>query len=167
MCVTEAWPPNAQRARELLAPRGVEIHIPSGDGSLPFPDRSFELVTARHPVRPPWTEIHRVLVPGGHYFAQHAGPASAFELIEFLLGPRPNDRLARNPDREAATAESRLPHPIRGTVRGALNAAPHRGRTLSVRACRGPGVRRPATRVMTPRSGHGSCGQANVPVLAG
>ncbi|HVX47435.1 MAG TPA: SAM-dependent methyltransferase, partial [Mycobacteriales bacterium] len=25
MCVTESWPPNAQRARERLGPRGAEI----------------------------------------------------------------------------------------------------------------------------------------------
>jgi hypothetical protein len=105
MCVTEAWPPNAQRARELLAARGVEIHETSDDGGLPFPDRSLELVTARHPVSPPWTEIHRVLVPGGHYFAQHVGPASAFELIEFFLGPLPDQPSGRDPYREAAVAE--------------------------------------------------------------
>ena len=106
MCVTESWPPNAQRARELLAPRGVEIHETSGDDRLPFADGSFELVTARHPVSPPWTEIHRVLQPGGHYFAQHVGPASAFELIEFFIGPQPKHRSARDPSREIAAAES-------------------------------------------------------------
>jgi SAM-dependent methyltransferase len=105
MCVTEAWPPNAQRARQLLAARGVEIHATGDDGGLPFPDRSFDLVTARHPVRPPWTEIHRVLVPGGHYFAQHVGPGSAFELIEFFLGPLPDYVSSRDPYREAAAAE--------------------------------------------------------------
>jgi SAM-dependent methyltransferase len=105
MCVTEAWPPNAQRARELLAPRDVEIHETCDDGGLPFPDRAFELVTARHPVSPQWMEIHRVLVPGGHYFAQHVGPRSAFELIEFFLGPLPDQRSGRDPSRESAAAE--------------------------------------------------------------
>lgn len=105
MCVTEAWPPNAERARALLGPRGVEVHEARPDGALPFPDESFELVTARHPVQPDWPEIRRVLVPGGHYFAQHVGPASAFELIEFLLGPLPEHRQGRDPRREAAEAE--------------------------------------------------------------
>jgi SAM-dependent methyltransferase len=105
MCVTEGWPLNAQRARELLAPRGVEIHETSDDGYLPFPDEPFELVTARHPVSPPWPEIHRVLVPGGRYFAQHVGPASAFELIDYFLGPLPNQPSPRDPYREAAAAE--------------------------------------------------------------
>jgi SAM-dependent methyltransferase len=105
MCVTESWPPNAQRARELLGPRGVEVHETDPHASFPFPDESFELVTARHPVSPDWPEIRRVLVPGGHYFAQHVGPASAFELIEFFLGPLREERLGRDPSREVARAE--------------------------------------------------------------
>jgi SAM-dependent methyltransferase len=105
MCVTESWPPNAQRARELLGPRGVEVHETDPHASFPFPDESFELVTARHPVSPHWPEIRRVLVPGGHYFAQHVGPASAFELIEFFLGPLREERLGRDPSREVARAE--------------------------------------------------------------
>jgi SAM-dependent methyltransferase len=105
MCVTESWPPNAQRARDLLGPRGVEVHETEPHAPLPFPDESFELVTARHPVSPHWPEIRRVLVPGGHYFAQHVGPASAFELIEFFLGPLREERLGRDPSREVARAE--------------------------------------------------------------
>jgi hypothetical protein len=46
-----------------------------------------------------------VLVPGGHYVAQHVGPASAFELIEFFLGPLPHARQGRDPRRECAAAE--------------------------------------------------------------
>jgi SAM-dependent methyltransferase len=104
MCVTEAWPPNTARARDVLEPRGVEVYQTEGH-DLPFPDASFDLVTSRHPVRPAWREIHRVLVPGGIYFAQHVGPASAFELIEFFLGPLPEQRQGRDPRHEAAAAE--------------------------------------------------------------
>jgi hypothetical protein len=68
-------------------------------------DESFELVTSRHPVSPDWAEIHRVLVPGGQYLAQHVGPGSAFELIEHFLGPLPAQRLGRDPEREAADAQ--------------------------------------------------------------
>jgi len=105
MVVTEAWPPNADRARALLGPRGVEV-VETTDGPLPFPDASFALVTSRHPVAPDWTEIHRVLEPGGHYLAQHVGPASAFELIEHFLGPLPVQRRARDPLDEVAAAEA-------------------------------------------------------------
>jgi hypothetical protein len=105
MCVTESWPPNVDRARDLLVPRGVEVHQTHTGHVLPFPDQSFDLVTSRHPVTPNWTEIHRVLVRGGNYFAQHVGPESAFELIEFFLGPLSEARQGRNPDREAAAAQ--------------------------------------------------------------
>lgn len=103
MTVTESWPPNAEHARQLLGPRGVAVVDTTPGGPLPFADGSFELVTSRHPVSPDWPEIARVLAPGGRYLAQHVGPGSAFELIERLLGFRP-DASARDPDAEAADA---------------------------------------------------------------
>ena len=106
MCATEAWPPNAQKARDRLSVRGVQVlEVASGE-RLPFPEGSFELVTSRHPVCPHWSEIHRVLKPGGHYFAQHVGGASAFELIERFLGPLPQQRALRDPMIEVAQAQA-------------------------------------------------------------
>lgn len=107
MVVTESWPPNVRRARELLKTRAVRV-VPTVSGEpLPFPDRSFDLVTARHPVRPQWDEIHRVLRPGGRYLAQHVGPTSAFELIEFFVGPLPRAAYdGRDPHLEVAAAEA-------------------------------------------------------------
>jgi SAM-dependent methyltransferase len=104
MVATETWPPNVRRARELLGPRGVDVVETSDGAPLPFADESFELVTARHPVDPNWTEIHRVLRPGGCYFAQHVGPRSASELIEYFLGPAPSGESTREPRHEAALA---------------------------------------------------------------
>jgi hypothetical protein len=104
MVVTEGWPPNADRARRLLGPRGVEVAPARPGEPLPFGDGEFELVSSRHPVCPDWPEIARVLAPGGTYLAQHVGPASAFELIEWFLGPLPREDLARDPEREAAEA---------------------------------------------------------------
>jgi hypothetical protein len=101
MIATEAWPANAQRARELLGPRGVEVIWSLEDA----PDESFELVTARHPVRPDWKGVHRVLALGGYYFAQHVGPRSAFELIEHFLGPLPQSGGDRDPERERVAAQ--------------------------------------------------------------
>jgi Methyltransferase domain len=106
MCVTESWPPNVERARQLLGPRGVEVAAVGTDDPLPFPDATFELVTSRHPVRPDWPEIARVLADGGAYLAQHIGPASAFELIEYFLGPLPEQRRGRDPKQAVAAAES-------------------------------------------------------------
>ena len=105
MVVTEGWAPNAERARALLGPRGVEV-VESADGPLPFPGSTFELVSSRHPVRPDWTEVVRVLVPGGRYVAQHVGAASAFELIEHFLGPLPEQRKGRDAHAEAHAAEA-------------------------------------------------------------
>ena len=103
MVASEAWGPNVARARENLAPQGVRIVTARSD-ALPFAESSFEFVSARHPVTPHWNEIRRVLCAGGRYFAQHVGPASAFALIEFFLGPLPKERRARAPQDEAAAA---------------------------------------------------------------
>ena len=105
MCATESWPPNARRAGALLGPRGVHVAETRAGAPLPFPDASFDLVTARHPVAPDWTETHRVLAPGGRYFAQHVGPGSAAALIEHFLGPLPVPADGRDPWLEAARAE--------------------------------------------------------------
>ncbi|QOV35904.1 class I SAM-dependent methyltransferase [Streptomyces ferrugineus] len=104
---TEGWPPNVARATALLAPRGVAVVASPEDAPLPFADAAFDLVTSRHPVRANWTEIFRVLRPGGTYFAQHVGPHSVFELVEYFLGPQPDEvRGGRHPDRERADAEA-------------------------------------------------------------
>lgn len=105
LVATETWAPNAALARERLAPWGALVVSPD-DGALPVADASFSLVTARHPVAPPWSEIHRVLRPGGGYLAQHVGPASVFELIELFLGPQPEARADRDPLVEAEQARA-------------------------------------------------------------
>jgi len=103
---TESWPPNAAKAAALLHSRGVVVVRTEADAPLPFVDAAFDLVTSRHPVAPRWTEIARVLRAGGTYFAQHVGPASGFELIEFFLGPQPEARRGRHPDLEVTAAEA-------------------------------------------------------------
>ncbi|WP_425385618.1 class I SAM-dependent methyltransferase [Streptomyces marokkonensis] len=104
---TEVWPPNVARATALLRPRGVAVVACPEDAPLPFADETFDLVVSRHPVRAHWDEIARVLRPGGTYFAQHVGPGSARELVEFFLGPRPGEQWeARHPDRERRAAEA-------------------------------------------------------------
>ncbi|WP_078992719.1 methyltransferase domain-containing protein [Streptomyces sp. MMG1121] len=104
---TEGWPPNVAKATALLRPRGVVVVAAPDDAPLPFADEAFDLVLSRHPVRPYWDEIARVLLPGGTYFAQHVGPASVFELVEYFLGPLPAQvRAGRDPEGERADAEA-------------------------------------------------------------
>jgi hypothetical protein len=102
---TESWPPNVVKATQLLHPRGVVVVADPDEPPLPFADGAFDLVTSRHPATIWWEELYRVLSPGGTYFAQHVGPASAFELIEFFLGPLPVARRGRHPDDEIAAAQ--------------------------------------------------------------
>ncbi|MWA13291.1 class I SAM-dependent methyltransferase [Streptomyces sp. BA2] len=104
---TEGWPPNVAKATALLHPRGAVVVSSPEDAPLPFAPEAFDLVTSRHPVKPHFDEIARVLRPGGTYFAQHVGPASAFEVVEYFLGPQPDSvRNGRHPDDERAEAEA-------------------------------------------------------------
>jgi SAM-dependent methyltransferase len=101
---TESWPPNVVRARQNLGPRGVTVVADRDESSFPFQDHVFDLVVSRHPVRARWSEIARVMTPGGTYLSQEVGPASVFELIEFFLGPLP--RHGRDPEQARAMAEA-------------------------------------------------------------
>ncbi|QDQ13433.1 class I SAM-dependent methyltransferase [Streptomyces spectabilis] len=104
---TEGWPPNVAKATALLHPRGAVVVASAEDAPLPFADGAFDLVTSRHPVTPHFGEIARVLRPGGTYFAQHVGPSSVFELVEYFLGEQPGEvRNARDPEGERAAAEA-------------------------------------------------------------
>ncbi|MFF3907648.1 class I SAM-dependent methyltransferase [Streptomyces sp. NPDC001848] len=104
---TEGWPPNVAKATAVLHPRGAVVVASPEEAPLPFADAAFDLVTSRHPVRTYWGEIARVLRPGGMYFSQQVGPASAFEVVEYFLGPQPEGvRAGRDPRRARAEAEA-------------------------------------------------------------
>ncbi|MEV4947806.1 class I SAM-dependent methyltransferase [Streptomyces sp. NPDC053755] len=107
MVATESWPPNVAKATALLHPRGAVVVADPDEPPLPFADGAFDLVVSRHPVKAWWGEIARVLGPGGVYLSQHVGPASVFELVEYFLGPQPEEvRRGRHPDDAAAEAEA-------------------------------------------------------------
>lgn len=107
MVATESWPPNVTKATALLHPLGAVVVADPDEPPLPFADGAFDLVTSRHPATVWWTEIARVLRPGGTYLAQHVGPASVFELVEYFLGPQPGEvRRKRHPDDECRDAEA-------------------------------------------------------------
>ena len=106
MAATESWPPNLAKATRLLRPRGVVVVADEDAPPLPFADDAFDLVTSRHPVRTYWTEIARVLEPGGTYLSQQVGPRSVAEVTEFFLGPQDPVALApRHPDRARREAD--------------------------------------------------------------
>ena len=102
---TESWPPNVLAATSRLHPRGVVVVADPDEPPLPFAEAAFDLVSSRHPATVWWDEIARVLRPGGIYFAQHVGPRSAFELIEFFLGPQ-TGAAARDPRDEVTAAQA-------------------------------------------------------------
>ncbi|MER5637475.1 class I SAM-dependent methyltransferase [Kitasatospora sp. NPDC002227] len=105
MAATESWPPNVAKATSLLHPLGAVVVADPDEPPLPFADAAFDFVTSRHPVTVHWAEIARVLRPGGSYLAQHVGHSSVFELVEYFLGPLPEEtRRARHPERDRAAA---------------------------------------------------------------
>lgn len=97
---------NLSRAAARLRPSGGAVVGAADAGPLPFASGVFDLVSCRHPTTVPWAEVARVLRPGGAYLAQHVGPASVFELVEFFLGPQPEARRARDPRDEADAARA-------------------------------------------------------------
>lgn len=99
----EAWPPSVRVAAPALGRRGVRLVVGAAN-ALPLTSNAFQLVTSRHPSKPQWHEIARVLRPGGIYFAQHVGPHSLRELREFLAGPDA-ERSDRDPEVERRAAE--------------------------------------------------------------
>jgi SAM-dependent methyltransferase len=107
LLATESWPPNIAVARRNLTRLGAQV-VPVDDelSDLPFDDATFDLVVSRHPVAVPWSEVARVLKPGGTYFSQDVGDGSVRELTEFMMGPlSAADESSRHPRRSARAAE--------------------------------------------------------------
>ena len=105
LVATEGWPPNLARATALLHPLGAVVVADPEEPPLPFADGAFDLVTSRHPVTVHWSEIARVLAPGGTYFAQHVGGGTNVEIREHFLGPLDPGH-ARNHEVEADQARA-------------------------------------------------------------
>jgi len=103
LAATESWPPNLEIARRNLAPFGGVVAEVADDADLPFPPGSFDLVVSRHPVEVLWSEIARVLTPGGTYLSQQIGAGTNRELYDFMMGPQPANT-SRSP--QAAVAEA-------------------------------------------------------------
>jgi SAM-dependent methyltransferase len=86
---TESWLPNVDLARDRLAPLGAGVVQAEDDAALPFRPTTFDLISSRHPTTLDWSEIARVLTPGGTMLCQHIGESSVHELTEFMMGPQP------------------------------------------------------------------------------
>ncbi|HLI50816.1 MAG TPA: class I SAM-dependent methyltransferase [Thermomicrobiaceae bacterium] len=101
----EGWPPNWRIAQQTLAPLGAHVVAAGDDGPvLPLRGETFDLVICRHPVRTWWTEIARVLKPGGTYLSQEIGPGQAKAVTEWFMGPQPASD-TRTPERHRRLAE--------------------------------------------------------------
>ncbi|MBV1856669.1 class I SAM-dependent methyltransferase [Catellatospora tritici] len=88
LVATESWPPNLAIAGRNLRPLGGKVVLVDEDAPLPFDDASFDLVVSRHPTGTDWSEIARVLTPGGTYLSQQIGAGTNIELSRFFKGPR-------------------------------------------------------------------------------
>lgn len=89
LMATESWPPNIAIARRNLLPLGGKAFESADDADLPFDDGTFDLVVSRHPTTVRWSEVARVLKPGGTYFSQGIGSGTNRELSEAMMGPLP------------------------------------------------------------------------------
>jgi SAM-dependent methyltransferase len=105
LVATEGWPPNVAKATALLHPLGAVVVAHPEEPPLPFANDAFDLVTSRHPATVCWSEIARVLAPGGTYFAQHVGGETNVEISEYFLGPQEPD-LGRRHEIEADQARA-------------------------------------------------------------
>ncbi|WP_041841477.1 class I SAM-dependent methyltransferase [Actinoplanes friuliensis] len=87
LVATDSWRPNVLVAARTLRPLGASVVEVTDEPALPFRDDSFDLVVSRHPVRTLWTELARVLRPGGTFLSQQIGAGTNRELSEAMLGP--------------------------------------------------------------------------------
>jgi SAM-dependent methyltransferase len=105
MVATEGWPPNLAIAASRLHPLGAFVVAAPDDGPhVPFGRDTFDLVISRHPVTTWWTEIARVLKPGGTFLSQQVGGNSVRALAEFMRGPLPPGQ--RSPERASRDARA-------------------------------------------------------------
>ena len=85
---TENYPPNVALCQKKLLPLGIDFRPAAGNGQLPFPDASFDVVIDRHGDFNP-VQIGRVLKPGGLFISQQVGAENDRELVTLLCGQVP------------------------------------------------------------------------------
>lgn len=67
---------------------GIDFRQADGNGELPYPENSFDVVIDRHGDFNP-AEIYRVLKRGGAFISQQVGAENDRELVELLCGNVP------------------------------------------------------------------------------
>jgi SAM-dependent methyltransferase len=105
LLATESWAPNVAIAARTLRPVGGQV-VRAADDGLPFAAGMFDLVVSRHPVDTVWSEVARVLRPGGTYLSQQVGPGTCIELVEAMTGPDHEVSDMRRPDRHVGLARA-------------------------------------------------------------
>ena len=94
---SENYPPNVSLCRKTLIPLGIDFRPGNGNGVLPFPDGSFDIIIDRHGDFNA-TDIYRMLKPGGRFITQQVGAENDRELVRLLCGeipvPYPEQHLA-------------------------------------------------------------------------
>ena len=97
--VTEGYAPNVALCRERLEPLGIQVEDCDGEGELPFPDASFDVVANRHESFDAGA-VWRVLRSGGYFVTQQVGGENnrllSQRLIEGFRPSFPNHDLAHN-----------------------------------------------------------------------
>ena len=88
MAATDNYLPNVQLCKETLLPLGIDFRQADGNGKLPYPDESFDIVIDRHGDFNPM-EIFRVLRYGGVFISQQVGTENDRELVELICGKLP------------------------------------------------------------------------------
>lgn len=84
----EGYSPNIALCKETLLPLGIDFRPTDESGLLPFEDNRFDLVLNRHGDLP-FSEIFRILKPGGVFLTQQVGANNDRELVELLLPESP------------------------------------------------------------------------------
>ena len=90
--VTEAYEPNVELCRRVLAPLGITVvqtFLDDRLDQLPFEDEKFDIIINRHESFD-LNEINRTLKPGGYFITQQVGGKHCHELTKRLCDHEPD-----------------------------------------------------------------------------
>ncbi|MGX7163627.1 class I SAM-dependent methyltransferase [Enterococcus massiliensis] len=82
--VTEGWGNNYRLLLERLQPKGVDVRFVQDGELLPFKDKHFDFVSNSHAFFN-FSEVKRVLKPGGYFITQQVGDLNGLPLSTKLI----------------------------------------------------------------------------------